>query len=66
VLHLCFLLQLIWVQLKGEGNRGYVRMVASPRNQPSLLNYHAFGYRDGSLLCQLGHIWIQHLAQLFG
>ena len=25
---------MIWVQLKREGNRGYVRMVAGPRNQP--------------------------------
>jgi len=23
---------MIWVQLKGEGDRGYVRMVAGPRN----------------------------------
>jgi hypothetical protein len=27
-------LQMIWVQVKTEGDRGYVRMVAGPRNQP--------------------------------
>jgi len=30
------------------------------------LNHHAFASCEGSLLCQLGHIWTQHFTQLSG
>src|ERR1700730_17367698 len=37
-----------------------------PPQPTNLLNHHAFALCEGFLLRQLGHIWTQHLTQLFG
>ena len=37
-----------------------------PPQPTNLLNHHAFAPSEGFLLCQPGHIWTQHLTQLFG
>src|ERR1700704_67305 len=41
---------MIWRSLEGEGDRGYVRIVASPRNrEPHCRNAVAFAFSGGSL-----------------
>ena len=36
-----------------------------PPQPTNLLKHHAFANCEGFFLCQLGHIWTQHLAQSF-
>ena len=36
-----------------------------PPQPTNLLNHHTFANCEGFFLCQLGHIWTQHLARSF-
>ena len=46
ILKLTVSLQMIRVQFKGEGNQGYVRMVASPPQPKNLLIHKGFRFHD--------------------